>query len=168
MIRVYLGLGANLGDRCGQIGRAVELLAASIGDVVSLSPLYETEPWGLLEQPRFLNAACALDTLLLPHALLDALKRIERELGRVPTARNGPRTIDLDILLYGELRLDTPRLQVPHPGLAERLSVLVPLADIAPQLVLPATGLSIVELLARLGSRVGIAPYPPGLSQPQR
>ncbi|MHB1296635.1 MAG: 2-amino-4-hydroxy-6-hydroxymethyldihydropteridine diphosphokinase [Anaerolineae bacterium] len=165
MARVYLGLGANLGDREQNIRQALALLEERGGRVRAVSPLYETEPWGLTEQPRFLNAACAVETALGPHILLDTLKEIERELGRVATVRYGPRPIDLDILLYDDLRVDTPRLQVPHPGMSERFSVLVPLADIAADIVHPSTGLTVAQHLALLGPSSGIAPYPPGLER---
>jgi 2-amino-4-hydroxy-6-hydroxymethyldihydropteridine diphosphokinase len=163
MVRVYLGLGANLGDRAENIARALEALEKKGLEICSLSGLYETEPWGVKEQPRFLNAACAVETDLAPHALLDLLKTTEKELGRVPTIRYGPRTIDLDILLYDELRIATPRLTIPHPGMLERASVLAPLADIAPALRHPVTGLTIAEHLGRLGHTSGVASYPPGL-----
>lgn len=161
--RVYLGLGANLGDREANIHMALELLVAEGDALCSVSPLYETEPWGIREQPLFLNAACLIETRRGPHALLDALKGIEAKLGRVPGVRNGPRPIDLDILLYGHLRIATPRLVVPHPGMLQRMTVLVPLCDIAPSLRHPVTGRTMWWHLRELGPRTGIAPYPPGL-----
>ncbi len=158
----YLGLGSNLGDRQRWIERALERLH-SLGHLLAVAPLYETEPWGVLDQPRFLNSACVLETALGPMCLLDCLKEIERELGRTPTLRNGPRTIDVDILLYGQEQLELPRLTVPHPGLLQRATALVPLADIAPALVHPGTGQTIAAHLAALQPVHGIAPYPPGL-----
>lgn len=163
MTRVYLGLGANLGDRAGNIAAAIEALRQRELEVLEISPLYETEPWGVLDQPRFLNGVCALETLCPPQVLLDTLKAIEAELGRTPTVRNGPRPIDLDILLYGERRVDTPRLTIPHAGMLARATVLIPLVDLAPDLRHPLTGLTMREHLARLGPIEGVAPFPPGL-----
>ena len=159
---VWLGLGSNLGDRVANLRLAIATLER-IGRVGDFSPVYETEPWGLVEQPRFLNAVCRLQTDLGPHSLLDALKGIERAMGRLATLRHGPRPIDLDILLYGSLRIDTPRLKIPHPGMLERSTVLVPLADCAPDLRHPVTGRSVAYHLAHLGEISGVAPFPPGL-----
>ncbi len=163
MVRVYLGLGANLGDREANLRRARQELEARSIHVARMSPLYETEPWGVTDQPRFLNAACEASTVLAPHALLDVLKQIEREMGREETVRFGPRPIDLDILLYGDLVIDTPRLAIPHRGMLARSTVLVPLADIAPEVRHPLTGRSIIEHMAALGPTPDVAPYPPGL-----
>jgi 2-amino-4-hydroxy-6-hydroxymethyldihydropteridine diphosphokinase len=144
---VYVGLGANLGDREAAIRRAVELLGAQ-----RLSTLRETEPWGYADQPRFVNAVAELETEEEPRALLERLFAIERELGRVRQGpRYGPRTIDLDLLLYGDLELDEPGLAVPHPRLHEREFVLEPLAELAPELVVPGRG-PVKALLSRLQS----------------
>ena len=158
-----MGLGSNLGDRAHHIERALAALE-QIGSVLAVSPLYETEPWGLVDQPRFLNGVCQLETALGPHALLDWLKGQERRLGRVETVRNGPRVIDLDILMIDDLRINTPRLTVPHRGMLERSTVLVPMARIAPDLRHPVSGRTVAEHLADLGETADVAPYPPGLS----
>lgn len=149
-MRAYVGLGSNLGDREGTIGRAVALLAEAEGvSVAARSSLRETEPWGPIEQPRYLNGVVALDTTLGPRELLDALLDVERRLGRVRAERWGPRTIDLDLLLYGERVLDEDGLTVPHPRLHERRFVLEPLAELAPDAVVPGRGTA-MELLAAL------------------
>jgi 2-amino-4-hydroxy-6-hydroxymethyldihydropteridine diphosphokinase len=146
-VRAYVGLGANLGDREAAIRRAAELIGAR-----RLSAIRETEPWGVEDQPLFLNAVAELDTALAPNALLDRLLEVERELGRTRDgARYGPRTIDLDLLLYGAERLDEPGLTVPHPHLHERLFVLEPLAELEPGIDVPGKGL-VSDLLARLQS----------------
>ena len=165
MARAYLGLGSNLGDRRANVAAALDTLAERGVAVWAVSPLYESEPWGVVDQPGFLNAACAIDTDLSPHALLDSLKATEREMGRVGALRYGPRPIDLDILLYGRQCIQTSRLIVPHPAMLERAFVLVPLADIAPTLRHPCSGLTIAEHLVRLGPTPDLAPYPPGLQR---
>jgi 2-amino-4-hydroxy-6-hydroxymethyldihydropteridine diphosphokinase len=143
----YVGLGANLGDRERKIRQAAELLEA-----VRLSTIRETEPWGLADQPRFLNAVAELRTELTPHALLDRLLDVERELGRVREGpRWGPRAIDLDLLLYGDRKIDEPGFTVPHPLLHERLFVLEPLAELAPDVVVPGRG-RVAELFSKLQS----------------
>ncbi len=163
MARVYVGLGSNLGRRAEAIQEACERMVARGATLVALSPLYETEPWGLVNQPRFINAACAVEVPWPPLETLHILKRIEREMGRAPAARYGPRIIDLDILLFDRIHLVTDRLTIPHPGMLDRATVLLPLADIAADLVHPVTGRNIREHLQALGEITGIAPYPPGL-----
>jgi 2-amino-4-hydroxy-6-hydroxymethyldihydropteridine diphosphokinase len=134
--RAYVGLGSNLGDREALIRWAAELVGAT-----RLSTIRETEPWGLEDQPRFLNAVAEVETELAPRALLDHLLEIERELGRTRTGpRFGPRLIDLDLLLYGDQVVDEPGLTVPHPRLHERAFVLEPLAELDPALVVPGRG----------------------------
>jgi 2-amino-4-hydroxy-6-hydroxymethyldihydropteridine diphosphokinase len=143
LVRAYVGLGANLGDREATIRRAVALLDELTGlDVVGVSTLRETEPWGPVEQPGYLNGAVAVETELGPRELLDALLAIERRLGRVRAdeERWGPRTIDLDLLLYGDLVLDEPGLEIPHPRLHERRFALEPLAELASDAVVPGRG----------------------------
>lgn len=142
MPRAYVGLGANLGDREGSIHAALERLGAHPDvTVVGVSRLRETDPVGIVDQPRFVNAAAALDTELGPRELLDVLLAVERELGRTRSGpRYGPRTIDLDLLLYGDETVDEPGLTVPHPRLHERRFALEPLADLASGLVVPGHG----------------------------
>jgi 2-amino-4-hydroxy-6-hydroxymethyldihydropteridine diphosphokinase len=139
--RAYVGLGANLGPREVTLLRAVDLLAAADGvDVVAVSRLYETAPVGVTDQPPFLNGAVALETSLAPRELLELLLETERALGRVRTERWGPRTVDLDLLVYGDETVDEPGLRVPHPRLAERRFALEPLADLDPTLDVPGLG----------------------------
>jgi 2-amino-4-hydroxy-6-hydroxymethyldihydropteridine diphosphokinase len=147
----FVGLGANLGDRRATIDRAVELLHAAPGlEVLTVSSLRETDPVGFEDQPRFLNGAVALETTLGARDLLDLLLEIERRLGRTRGGpRFGPRTIDLDLLVYGDAELDEPGLTVPHPRLHERRFALEPLAELAPALVVPGRG-PLEELLRGL------------------
>ena len=164
-VTAYLGLGANVGDRLANLERALELLNATGGiSVVKCSSIYETEPWGVTEQPRFLNAAVEVRTTLEPDALLSAGKEIEGRIGRVTTVRFGPRAIDVDILLYGNLLVDwqTPDLQIPHPRMAERAFVLVPLAEIGSEIIHPVTNKSIGEMAASVEGRVGVIPWANG------
>ena len=148
-MRAYVGVGANLGDREATIRKAVELLG---GDVVAVSRLRETEPWGYADQPPFLNGALLLETGLEPRALLDRLLAVERELGRTRDGpRYGPRTIDLDLLLYEDVVLDEPGLALPHPRLHERAFALEPLLDLDPDVAVPGRG-RVADLLAGLQS----------------
>jgi 2-amino-4-hydroxy-6-hydroxymethyldihydropteridine diphosphokinase len=158
MHTAYIGLGANLPSAAGAPEATLVAAAArlaSLGRVTRRSSLYSTEPVGLAEQPRFLNAVVALDTGLAPRTLLRRLLAIEEDFGRdrrkgIP---NGPRTLDLDILLLGDLCLSEAGLVIPHPRLAERAFVLVPLNEIAPQAVDPRTNATVAELLAALVDR---------------
>ncbi|HWH06741.1 MAG TPA: 2-amino-4-hydroxy-6-hydroxymethyldihydropteridine diphosphokinase [Gaiellaceae bacterium] len=145
MNTAYVGIGANLGDREATIGLALERLPG----VVEVSALRETEPVGPVEQPRFLNCVAVLETELSPRELLDELLAIELSLGRVRGERWGPRTLDLDLLLHGDAVLDEPGLTLPHPRLHERRFVLEPLAELAPDLVVPGRG-RVRDLLAGL------------------
>ncbi len=156
-IVAYIGLGANLGDRLATLRAAVARLG-TLGQVGSVSSVYETDPVGFLDQPAFLNAAVGLKTQLAPGELVPALLGIERELGRVRTFRNAPRTVDLDLLLDGEAVVESELVTVPHPRLPERAFVLVPLAEIAADVVHPVLGLSIGELRSRLGPIEGVRP----------
>ncbi|MBA3348028.1 MAG: 2-amino-4-hydroxy-6-hydroxymethyldihydropteridine diphosphokinase [Actinobacteria bacterium] len=147
----YIGLGANLGDREGSLRAALELLGRRQGiRVAAVSTLRETDPVGYLDQPRFLNGAARVETDLAPLELLDALLAVERQLGRERTGpRFGPRTVDLDLLLYGDRAVDEEGLTVPHPRLHERRFALEPLAELAPELVVPGRG-PVGALLAEL------------------
>jgi 2-amino-4-hydroxy-6-hydroxymethyldihydropteridine diphosphokinase len=129
----YVGFGSNVGDRAGLIRRAYSRLAANPGvDSVCASSLYQTAPWGVVDQPAFLNAVARFTTTLGPLQLFLTLQKIERELGRTQTFRWGPREIDLDLLLYGNLTLRRRGLVIPHPGLNQRPFVLVPLRELYP------------------------------------
>ena len=147
--RVYIGLGSNLAEPLRQLQSAIEAIRGiPATQVAAVSPFYISDPLGPADQPRYVNAVAALDTDLAPLALLDALQAIELEQGRVrKDERWGPRTLDLDILLFGERQLDEPRLTVPHYHMHARAFVLYPLADLAPDLRLP-DGRSLSELLA--------------------
>jgi len=145
--RAYVGLGSNLGDREALIREAAQLIGAT-----RLSSIIETEPWGYEEQPRFLNAVAEVETALTARELLEALLAVERRLGRERTGeRWGPRTIDLDLLLYGEERIDEPGLVVPHPRIDERLFVLEPLAELDPSVKIPGKG-TVSDVLAGIQS----------------
>ena len=150
MTKAFVGIGSNLGEREAYLRRALQLLAVEEGiDVVAVSELRETDPVGPVEQGRFVNGAALLETELSPRELLGRLLTIEGRLGRVRNERFGPRTIDLDLLVYGDAMVDEPGLTVPHPRLHERRFALEPLADLAPDLVIPGRG-PISALLAEL------------------
>ena len=153
-MKAFVGLGSNLGDREAQIRMALDELAKLPGTRVSrASSLYDSEPAGEVEQPNFLNAVAQIDTELTARQLLWNLLLIERRLGRVRSARWGPRSIDLDLLMFGELVVDEPDLQVPHPELDRRSFVLVPLVEIDPLLVHPVTGHTMLHHLSLLKTR---------------
>jgi len=147
---VHIGIGSNLGDREEHCVKAVRLFSEKGIIIRRRSSMYETEPWGVKNQPRFINMAIEGETGLTPAWLLEVLKMIEDEVGRVETYRWGPRVIDLDILFYDDLVMNTPELTIPHPRMHEREFVLRPLAEIAPDKIHPLLKKTIQELLADL------------------
>ena len=155
---VYLSLGSNLGDREANLRRAVEALQEEL-TVTALSSLYETEPVGVLQQPSFLNLALAATTDLAPFDLLALVKRVEREVGRRPTFRWGPRVVDVDIILFGDHIVDTAELIIPHREMTRRAFVLIPLAEIAPDAVDPVTGTSVRRLAEQVDGAEGVRRY---------
>jgi len=152
---IYLGLGSNLGDRMGSLTMALERLSQRV-TIREISSVYETEPLGFKEQPLFLNAVVSAMTELDPFELLRFIKQIESDLGRKPGFRNAPRPIDIDILFYGDLVTQTPELTIPHPGVAERAFVLVPLVEIAPEFVHPVRQRKVDDLLAEVNGLDGV------------
>ena len=148
-MKIYIALGTNLGDRLANLRDAINALAPDVR-VLRESTIYETPPWGYTDQPAFLNMVVEAATNLNPRALLNYLKKREDELGRVKNFRYGPRHIDLDILFYDDLVFEDDRLQIPHPRLHERAFVLVPLNDLAPDLVHPVLGKDVKSLLSAL------------------
>lgn len=150
---VYLALGSNLGDRPGNIRRAVDLLRG-VSSGLRLSPLYETEPAGFASQPPFLNAACGMWTGLDPFALFHEMRRIQDDVGGQHTFPNAPRALDIDLLLYDRLVMETPLLTIPHPRMADRDFVLRPLADLAPAYEHPRLGAMVAELLAEVTGKL--------------
>lgn len=156
-VTACVALGSNLDDPRAQVQRGFEALAAlPQSRLLARSRLYRTPPWGITEQPDFINAAARLETSLPPRALFDALRTIETRAGRVRGVRNGPRILDLDLLLYGDRIVAEPDLVVPHPRLHERAFVLLPLADVAPELEVPGRG-RVRDLLARVDASGCIA-----------
>lgn len=153
MAEVYLGLGTNLGDKEANLNVAIEEIRKRVGEITSLSANYITEPWGFDSQNSFLNAVCKVCTLLSPSEVLSVTQAIERNLGRMKKSINGQysdRPIDIDILLYDNLVIDTPELSIPHPLIHKRLFVMEPLTEIAPKLIHPVLHLSMEDILRNL------------------
>ncbi len=157
MSTVYLSLGTNLGDRLSHLNAGLDSLPPDV-EITKRSRVYETPAWGYEDQGPFLNMAAEGQTELAPVALLARIKQLETDLGRRPSFRWGPRIIDIDILFYGEMVLDTSELTIPHPRLQERAFVLVPLADIAPDWKHPVLHRTVREMVAQVDAR-GINPY---------
>ena len=154
---VYLALGTNLGDCPGNLQNAIAGLPPVV-TVLESSPVYETLPWGVTDQPAFLNMVIKAETHSEPLELLKQLKLLETRLGRLPSIRYGPRLIDIDLLFYDDLILNTAELTIPHPNLHERAFVLVPLSDLAPDFIHPVTGKTVRQLLAEV-SATGVKRY---------
>ncbi len=149
--RVYLSLGTNIGDRRKYLRQAIESLH-KVGRVEVCSSVYETEPWGYLDQDKFLNMVTRLRTELDPLPLLKALKALERQIGREPGVRYGPRVIDMDILCFDDILLNSPDLTIPHPQMAGRAFVLVPLAELDEGLIIPGLNVTVSRLMQVIGS----------------
>jgi 2-amino-4-hydroxy-6-hydroxymethyldihydropteridine diphosphokinase len=150
---VYIGIGSNLGDREKNCARAIELLRGKGITITKKSSLYETEPWGIKDQPEFMNMAIAIETDLNPHELLALLQKVEVQIGRKKSYQWGPRLIDLDILLYDNIVIDEESLKIPHPLMHERDFVLRPLREIAPGMIHPVLKMNMGELLQRLHNK---------------
>ena len=156
MKQVYLGLGTNIGDRQANLSRALKLLGERL-KIEKVSSIYETEPVGYADQPKFLNAVCSVKTNIGPLQLLSLVKGIEANMGREAGFRNGPRSIDIDIILYSDMSMIDPELTIPHPRMNERAFVLIPLMEIAPaDLIHPFTRERLRDLAARVGGREGV------------
>ncbi len=159
MSLAYIGLGSNLGDRVGHLSRAIKELDQSEGIMIrQVSAFYETDPVGVTDQPDFINAVAEIETTLTPRDLLKTTKTIEARQKRNRDVRWGPRTLDLDILLYDDQHIDEADLKLPHPEVRNRAFVLVPLAEIAPDLLVPGAK-QVKQLLAELGEITGVSPH---------
>jgi 2-amino-4-hydroxy-6-hydroxymethyldihydropteridine diphosphokinase len=149
MATVYLSLGTNMGQRRRNLERALDGLGEVVA-ITAVSPIYQTPPWGLTDQPDFLNLCLAATTDLTPRQLLHFNQQLEKRIGRTKEVRWGPRLIDIDILFYDDIISCSEELTIPHPQIAQRAFVLVPLADIAPDLVHPETGQTVTEMVAQV------------------
>lgn len=154
MRTAYLSLGSNLDDRERNLRRALDLIVSPDVTLKRVSSLYETEPQDLRRQPWFLNLVAEVQTSLFPMQLLHHVQKIEMQLGRKRIVEKGPRTIDIDIILFGNFVIDTPRLQIPHPRMQDRRFVLEPLAELAPDLRHPVTRRSVREMLAGTAGQI--------------
>ena len=160
MARVYFLLGGNLGDREQILNNAIEMMSKSIGSLVMTSAIYETEPWGFTHELNFLNQVVVLDSELEAIQILDLTQNIEKELGRIRKKNQySERTIDIDILFYGEEKILTDRLEVPHPRIQERLFALIPMMDVGEDLVHPVIGKSIKELMIECPDKMEVKKY---------
>ena len=159
MSAVYLSLGSNEGDRKKNLEQAIEAIDKTIGTVTARSSIYRTAAWGLEDQPEFLNMAIAISTHLLPEELLNTVQHTEKSLGRIRTIRWGQRIIDIDILLYNDEVIKTPWLEIPHPRMWERLFVLMPLHEIAPDIAHPALNKTVAQLLADCPDKLEVSVY---------
>lgn len=159
---IYLSLGSNVGDRAAQMDRAMEMLGGAGVNILRRSSVYETEPVDFLAQGWFLNCAVAAQTTLLPRQLLGRFQEIESTLGSKKLVPRGPRALDIDLLLYGASIIRTPEVEVPHPRMAARRFVLVPLAEIAPLVAHPVLRKTIAQLLAETPDRSEVRPWRPG------
>jgi 2-amino-4-hydroxy-6-hydroxymethyldihydropteridine diphosphokinase len=156
---IFLLLGSNENDRLKYLTQAKQQITSTVGDIVKQSAIYETQPWGNFNQQDFLNQVIEISTSLSPEELLDATMKIETELGRVRAERWGPRKIDIDILLYGEIVIHSPRLEIPHPAIPDRRFTLVPFSEIAGDVIHPVNRKTIENLLKECPDEQGVRLY---------
>jgi 2-amino-4-hydroxy-6-hydroxymethyldihydropteridine diphosphokinase len=161
----YLLIGGNLGDRIGNLSQATEAIRNACGKLIGQSMIYETAAWGKTDQPDFLNQLLQIETNLSPADLLQSILHIENKLGRKRDLRFGARIIDIDILYYADIIWDTPELVIPHPRIAERLFTLVPLMELAPDLVDPRSGYTVAEMLSNCKDTLSVGQYSPNVQK---